>query len=81
MALLLLAFSFVTLSITYSLNRRVFAGLADEPLAAPKMLSDNRLSVRLTHRLSSSFVLEAGFDASPGFTMILGPSGGAKRRC
>jgi molybdate transport system ATP-binding protein len=42
------------------------------------MPSDNRLSVRLTHRLSSSFVLEAEFDAASGFTMILGPSGGGK---
>lgn len=42
------------------------------------MPSDNRLSVRVKHRLLSSFVLEAGFDASSGFTMILGPSGGGK---
>ncbi len=52
--------------------------MADEPLAALKMPSDNRLSVRLAHRLSSSFVLETAFDASSGFTMILGPSGGGK---
>jgi molybdate transport system ATP-binding protein len=42
------------------------------------MPSDERLSVRLTCRLSSTFVLEAAFDASCGFTMILGPSGGGK---
>src|ERR1700722_7258441 len=42
------------------------------------MASDQRLSVRITHRLSNSFALEAAFDASAGFTMILGPSGGGK---
>jgi molybdate transport system ATP-binding protein len=42
------------------------------------MASDKRLSVRITHRLSNSFALEAAFDASAGFTMILGPSGGGK---
>jgi molybdate transport system ATP-binding protein len=42
------------------------------------MPSDNRLSVRVKHRLSSSFVLEAAFDAASGFTMILGPSSGGK---
>jgi molybdate transport system ATP-binding protein len=42
------------------------------------MASDKRLSVRITHRLSNSFALEAAFEASAGFTMILGPSGGGK---
>src|ERR1700722_3356891 len=42
------------------------------------MASDQLLSVRITHRLSNSFALEAAFDASAGFTMILGPSGGGK---
>src|ERR1700719_797239 len=42
------------------------------------MASDQLLSVRITHRLSNSFALEAAFDASSGFTMILGPSGGGK---
>jgi molybdate transport system ATP-binding protein len=39
---------------------------------------DKRLSVRIGHRLSHSFVLDAAFEASAGFTMILGPSGGGK---
>jgi molybdate transport system ATP-binding protein len=42
------------------------------------MASDQRLSVRITHRLSNSFALEAAFEASAGFTMILSPSGGGK---
>jgi len=40
--------------------------------------SDGRLSVRIAHRLSNSFALEAGFEAPAGFTMLLGPSGGGK---
>ncbi len=40
--------------------------------------SDARLSVRITHRSSNSFALEAAFEASTGFTMLLGPSGGGK---
>ncbi len=39
---------------------------------------DTRLSVRIAHRTSHSFVLEAGFEASAGFTMFLGPSGAGK---
>jgi molybdate transport system ATP-binding protein len=39
---------------------------------------DQRLSVRIKHRLSNSFALDAAFEASAGFTMILGPSGGGK---
>jgi molybdate transport system ATP-binding protein len=42
------------------------------------MASDKRLSVRIAHRTSNGFALEAGFEASAGFTMILGPSGGGK---
>lgn len=42
------------------------------------MVSDQRLSVRITHQLSNSFALDAAFEASAGFTMILGPSGGGK---
>ncbi len=42
------------------------------------MTSDPRLSVRIAHRTSNGFALEAGFEAAPGFTMILGPSGGGK---
>src|SRR4029077_13004118 len=42
------------------------------------MASDKRLSVRITHRLSNSFVLDVAFEGSPGFTMILGPSGSGK---
>ena len=42
------------------------------------MASEKLLSVRITHRLSNSFALEAAFEASAGFTMILGPSGGGK---
>ena len=37
-----------------------------------------RLAVRIAYRLSNSFALEAAFDASAGFTMLLGPSGGGK---
>ena len=37
-----------------------------------------RLSVRVCHRLSDKFALEAAFEASAGFTMLLGPSGGGK---
>ena len=40
--------------------------------------SDARLSVRIAHRSSNSFALEAAFEASTGFTMLLGPSGGGK---
>jgi molybdate transport system ATP-binding protein len=39
---------------------------------------DQRLSVQIKHRLSNSFALDAAFEASAGFTMILGPSGGGK---
>lgn len=42
------------------------------------MASGKRLSVRIAHRVSNSFALDAGFEASSGFTMILGPSGGGK---
>jgi molybdate transport system ATP-binding protein len=42
------------------------------------MASDQLLSVRITHRLSNSFALEAAFEAAAGFTMILGPSGSGK---
>ncbi len=42
------------------------------------MASDQRLSVRIAHRTSNGFALEAGFEAAAGFTMILGPSGGGK---
>src|ERR1700722_20877765 len=42
------------------------------------MASDQRLSVRITHRLSNSFALEAAFEASAGFAMILGQSGSGK---
>ncbi|HZC45473.1 MAG TPA: molybdenum ABC transporter ATP-binding protein [Candidatus Acidoferrum sp.] len=42
------------------------------------MASGDRLSVRVTHRLSNSFALDAGFEASAGFTMLLGPSGAGK---
>ena len=37
-----------------------------------------RLHVRVAARLSDSFSLEAAFEAPPGFTMLLGPSGGGK---
>ena len=36
------------------------------------------LSVRITRRLSSAFALEAEFETSAGFTMLLGPSGCGK---
>jgi molybdate transport system ATP-binding protein len=42
------------------------------------MASETLLSVRITHRLSNSFALEAAFEAAAGFTMILGPSGSGK---
>jgi molybdate transport system ATP-binding protein len=42
------------------------------------MASGNGLSVRITRRLSTSFALEAAFEAAAGFTMMLGPSGGGK---
>lgn len=37
-----------------------------------------RLSVQVAARPSNSFSLEAAFEAPPGFTMLLGPSGGGK---
>src|SRR5271167_5122173 len=40
--------------------------------------SNSFLSVRITRRLSSVFVLEAEFETSAGFTMLLGPSGCGK---
>jgi molybdate transport system ATP-binding protein len=39
---------------------------------------DLLLSVRITLRLSSAFALEAKFETSAGFTMLLGPSGCGK---
>jgi molybdate transport system ATP-binding protein len=39
---------------------------------------DAYLSVRVLKRLSKSFSIEAAFDALPGFTMLVGPSGGGK---
>ena len=42
------------------------------------MADDKHLSVRIAHRTPNGFVLEAGFDAPAGFTMLLGPSGGGK---
>jgi molybdate transport system ATP-binding protein len=42
------------------------------------MASGQRLSVRIAHRFSNGFALDAGFDAPPGFMMILGPSGSGK---
>jgi molybdate transport system ATP-binding protein len=42
------------------------------------MAAGNSLSVRIAHRLSNSFALEAEFEAAAGFTMVLGRSGGGK---
>ncbi len=42
------------------------------------MAADQHLSVRIAHRTSNGFALEAGFEAPAGFTMLLGPSGGGK---
>jgi molybdate transport system ATP-binding protein len=42
------------------------------------MADGQRLTVRITHRTSNIFTLEAAFEASAGFTMLLGPSGGGK---
>ncbi|HKN15093.1 MAG TPA: molybdenum ABC transporter ATP-binding protein [Candidatus Binatus sp.] len=42
------------------------------------MATGKSLSVRITHRLSNRFALDAAFEASAGFTMVLGPSGGGK---
>ncbi len=36
------------------------------------------MSVAVARRVSSAFSLQAEFEAGPGFTMILGPSGGGK---
>jgi molybdate transport system ATP-binding protein len=41
-------------------------------------MASDTLSVRIAHRLSNAFALDAAFEASAGFTMILGPSGGGK---
>jgi molybdate transport system ATP-binding protein len=41
-------------------------------------MGSDTLSVRIAHRLSNAFALDAAFEASTGFTMILGPSGGGK---
>jgi molybdate transport system ATP-binding protein len=40
--------------------------------------SNGLLSVRITRRLSNAFALEAEFETSAGFTMLLGPSGCGK---
>lgn len=40
--------------------------------------SIRNLSVRIVRRLSKSFTLDAELNAAPGFTMLLGPSGGGK---
>ena len=39
---------------------------------------DRTLSLNIARRTSAAFVLEANFDAAPGFTMVLGPSGSGK---
>jgi len=39
---------------------------------------DGALSVNIVRRTSNTFVVEATFDAAPGFTMVLGPSGSGK---
>jgi molybdate transport system ATP-binding protein len=44
----------------------------------PGPIRDDRLSARITRRLSSAFTLDAEFEASAGFTMLLGPSGCGK---
>jgi len=41
-------------------------------------MAPDTLSVRIAHRLSNAFALDAAFGAPAGFTMILGPSGGGK---
>jgi molybdate transport system ATP-binding protein len=41
-------------------------------------VGDTLLSVRIRRRLSSAFTLEAEFETSAGFTMLLGPSGCGK---
>jgi molybdate transport system ATP-binding protein len=41
-------------------------------------IRDTLLSVRVTRRLSNAFALEAEFETSAGFTMLLGPSGCGK---
>jgi molybdate transport system ATP-binding protein len=47
-------------------------------LAFNENLNDERLSVRVSRRLSNAFTLEAEFETSAGFTMLLGPSGCGK---
>ena len=42
------------------------------------VIHDALLSVRVTRRLSNAFALEAEFETSAGFTMLLGPSGCGK---
>jgi molybdate transport system ATP-binding protein len=41
-------------------------------------MPDTSLSVRITCRLSNAFTLQAEFETSAGFTMLLGPSGCGK---
>jgi molybdate transport system ATP-binding protein len=47
-------------------------------LVSDEDVGDTLLSVRVTLRLSSAFTLEAEFETSAGFTMLLGPSGCGK---
>ncbi len=41
-------------------------------------LCGRHLTIQVVRRLSNGFALDAEFGAGPGFTMILGPSGGGK---
>ena len=52
--------------------------MADASLARTTPAAAPHLSVRVERRLSRSFTLTAEFGATPGFTMLLGPSGGGK---
>ncbi|MGH7925793.1 MAG: molybdenum ABC transporter ATP-binding protein, partial [Candidatus Binatus sp.] len=42
------------------------------------MAAAKRLSVRIAHRTSNRFALQVEFEATAGFTMLLGPSGAGK---
>jgi molybdate transport system ATP-binding protein len=50
--------------------------VVDPPTSQPD--ASSILEVRLSHRSSKEFSIEVEFDAPPGFTMLLGPSGGGK---
>jgi len=75
MALVLLAISFVVLSVVYAVNRRVWT-----PWAAEVKRHNAGRANRKERRSAgaSSFVLDVSIEVSPGITILFGASGAGK---